>query len=103
MACCGIWEARSGLLITACFVCCHVILQGKRCLVSGSGNVAQYAAEKLLQLGATVLTLSDSTGYLYEPNGFTMEQIQQVRHVLRILVSRRSGTFGLNQTVNCLA
>jgi hypothetical protein len=54
-------------------------LQGKRCLVSGSGNVAQYAAEKLLQLGATVLTMSDSTGYVYEPNGFTMEQVQQVR------------------------
>jgi glutamate dehydrogenase/leucine dehydrogenase len=53
-------------------------VQGKRCLVSGSGNVAQYAAEKLLQLGATVLTMSDSTGYIYEPNGFTMEQVQQV-------------------------
>ena len=52
--------------------------QGKRCLVSGSGNVAQYAAEKLLQLGAVVLTLSDSTGYIYEPNGFTMEQVHQV-------------------------
>lgn len=53
-------------------------MQGKRCLVSGSGNVAQYAAEKLLQLGAVVLTMSDSTGYVYEPNGFTMEQVQQV-------------------------
>jgi len=41
--------------------------------------VAQYAAEKLLQLGAVVLTLSDSTGYIYEPEGFTMEQVQQVR------------------------
>jgi len=57
-------------------------LQGKRCLISGSGNVAQYAAEKLLQLGAVVLTLSDSTGYIYEPEGFTMEQVQQVRGVL---------------------
>lgn len=55
-----------------------LLLQGKRCLVSGSGNVAQYAAEKLLQLGATVLTMSDSTGYIYEPNGFTMEQVHQV-------------------------
>lgn len=53
-------------------------MQGKRCLVSGSGNVAQYAAEKLLQLGAVVLTMSDSTGYIFEPNGFTMEQVQQV-------------------------
>jgi glutamate dehydrogenase (NADP+) len=53
-------------------------LQGKRCFVSGSGNVAQYAAEKLIQLGAVVLTLSDSTGYVYEKDGFTMEQVHQV-------------------------
>jgi len=59
-------------------MCVHSCVQGKRCLVSGSGNVAQYAAEKLLQLGAVVLTMSDSTGYIFEPNGFTMEQIQQV-------------------------
>jgi glutamate dehydrogenase (NADP+) len=65
---------------------CFLLLQGKRCLVSGSGNVAQYAAEKLLQLGATVLTLSDSTGYIYEPNGFTMEQIHEVGVVLRVCV-----------------
>jgi glutamate dehydrogenase/leucine dehydrogenase len=42
-------------------------------LISGAGNVATYAAEKLLELGATVLTLSDSTGYVYEPEGFTKE------------------------------
>jgi glutamate dehydrogenase (NADP+) len=44
-------------------------LEGKRCLVSGSGNVAQYTAEKLLDLGATVLTLSDSSGYVYDEKG----------------------------------
>lgn len=55
--------------------------QGKRCLVSGSGNVAQYAALKLLEYGATVLTMSDSTGYVYEPNGFTKEQIEQIMHL----------------------
>jgi len=47
--------------------------------VSGSGNVAQYAALKLLEYNAVVLTMSDSTGYVYEPNGFTREQIEQVR------------------------
>lgn len=57
---------------------CLFLSQGKRCLVSGSGNVAQYAAEKLVDLGAVVLTFSDSTGYIYEPEGFTMEQIKQV-------------------------
>lgn len=56
-------------------------IKGKRCLVSGSGNVAQYAAEKLLELGAVVLTLSDSTGYVYEPAGFTPEQVAQVMSI----------------------
>jgi hypothetical protein len=67
--------------IRCCFCCllCAAHLQGKRCFVSGSGNVAQYAAEKLIQLGAVVLTLSDSTGYVYEKDGFTMEQVHQVR------------------------
>ena len=46
-------------------------------LISGAGNVATYAAEKLLELGATVLTLSDSTGYVYEPEGFTKEVSMQ--------------------------
>jgi glutamate dehydrogenase/leucine dehydrogenase len=49
--------------------------------VSGAGNVAQYAAKKLIELGAVVHTLSDSTGYLYEPNGFTMEQIEQIMDI----------------------
>ena len=48
-------------------------MQDKRVAVSGAGNVATYAAEKLLELGATVITLSDSTGYVYEPEGFTKE------------------------------
>jgi glutamate dehydrogenase (NADP+) len=55
--------------------------QGKRCMVSGSGNVAQYAAKKLIELGAVVLTMSDSTGYIYEPNGFSAEQIEQVMDI----------------------
>jgi len=41
-------------------------VQGKRCLVSGAGNVAQYCAELLLEKGAIVLSLSDSQGYVYE-------------------------------------
>jgi len=44
-------------------------LEGKVCLVSGSGNVAQYTTEKLNQLGAKVVTLSDSSGYIYDPEG----------------------------------
>jgi glutamate dehydrogenase (NADP+) len=44
-------------------------LEGKTCLVSGSGNVAQYTVEKLLQLGARPVTLSDSAGYIYDEEG----------------------------------
>lgn len=53
-------------------------LKGKRVVISGSGNVAQFAAEKLLELGASVLTLSDSSGFIYEPKGFTRAQLDQV-------------------------
>jgi glutamate dehydrogenase (NADP+) len=45
-------------------------LEGKNCLVSGSGNVAQFTIEKLLDLGAKPLTCSDSSGYIYDPQGF---------------------------------
>ena len=44
-------------------------LRGKTCLVSGSGNVAQYTIEKLISLGAKAVTLSDSTGYIYDESG----------------------------------
>jgi glutamate dehydrogenase (NADP+) len=44
-------------------------LEGKACLVSGSGNVAQYATEKLIELGAKPMTLSDSSGYIYDEEG----------------------------------
>jgi len=44
-------------------------LEGKTCLVSGSGNVAQYTAEKIIELGGKVVTLSDSSGYIYDAEG----------------------------------
>ncbi len=50
-------------------------LQGKTCLVSGSGNVAQYTIEKLLQLGAKVVTASDSNGYVYDEQGFDRDKL----------------------------
>ena len=49
--------------------------QGKRVVVSGSGNVAVYTVEKLLELGAVPLTMSDSKGYVFEPEGFTKESL----------------------------
>jgi glutamate dehydrogenase (NADP+) len=51
-------------------------LKGKTCLVSGSGNVAQYAIEKLLHLGAKVVTASDSNGFVYDEEGFTPEKLE---------------------------
>src|SRR5712691_4663967 len=50
-------------------------LEGKVCLVSGSGNVAQYTVEKLLQLGARPVTLSDSDGFIYDEAGITPEKL----------------------------
>ena len=50
-------------------------LQGKNVVISGSGNVAQYAAEKCIQLGAKVLTLSDSSGYVMDPDGIDADKL----------------------------
>jgi len=50
-------------------------LEGKVCLVSGSGNVAQYTVEKLLQLGARPVTLSDSDGFIYDESGISREKL----------------------------
>ncbi|MFZ1987023.1 MAG: NADP-specific glutamate dehydrogenase [Desulfatitalea sp.] len=54
-------------------------LQGKTCLVSGSGNVAQFTVEKLIALGAKPVTLSDSSGYIYDDAGFTSEKLTFVK------------------------
>jgi len=53
-------------------------LEGKKCVVSGSGNVAQYTAEKLLELGGKVLTFSDSNGLVVAPDGITDEMLNFV-------------------------
>ena len=53
--------------------------KGKTCVVSGSGNVAQYAAEKIIQLGGKVVTLSDSNGYIYDADGITQEKLDWVK------------------------
>ncbi len=53
-------------------------MEGKTCLVSGSGNVSQYTVEKILQLGGKVVTLSDSNGYVYDEAGITKEKLAWV-------------------------
>jgi len=53
-------------------------LEGKICLVSGSGNVAQYTIEKIIELGGKVVTLSDSNGYIYDEEGIDREKLSYV-------------------------
>jgi glutamate dehydrogenase (NADP+) len=53
-------------------------LKGKTCLVSGSGNVAQYTAEKLIDLEANVVTMSDSSGYIFDESGIDREKLDYV-------------------------
>jgi len=73
-------------------------LKGKKVAVSGSGNVAQYAVEKCLQLGAKVLTMSDSDGTVYAPNGITKEQwdfVMDLKNVKRGRISELAEKYKL--------
>ena len=56
-------------------------LDGKRAIISGSGNVALHAAEKLIELGARVLTLSDSDGFIHDPDGIDEEKLAFVKEL----------------------
>lgn len=58
-------------------------LEGKSVVISGSGNVAIYASEKAIQLGAKVVALSDSNGYIYDKNGIRLEVIKEIKEVRR--------------------
>lgn len=62
----------------------NMSLEGKTVLVSGSGNVAQYTVEKLLDLGAKPVTLSDSDGYIYDPDGIDREKLAFVMELKNI-------------------
>ncbi|HCR36705.1 MAG TPA: NADP-specific glutamate dehydrogenase [Opitutae bacterium] len=61
--------------------------KGKTCIVSGSGNVAIYAMEKLKQLGAKVVACSDSSGYIYDKNGIDLDLIKELKEIKRERVS----------------
>ncbi|MCB2199303.1 NADP-specific glutamate dehydrogenase [bacterium] len=65
-------------------------LEGKTCLVSGSGNVAQYTVEKLLDLGAKSVTLSDSSGYIYDPDGIDRNKLAWVMELKNVRRGRIS-------------
>jgi len=66
----------------------NIALAGKKVLISGSGNVAQYAARKCIELGAKVLTLSDSDGYIYDPDGIDAEKFEYVMELKNIFRGR---------------
>ncbi|MBU1904106.1 MAG: NADP-specific glutamate dehydrogenase [Proteobacteria bacterium] len=59
-------------------------LEGKTCLVSGSGNVAQYTVEKLIELGGKVVTLSDSSGYIYDEEGIDEGKLAFVKRLKNV-------------------
>lgn len=62
--------------------------KGKTVVVSGSGNVAQHAAQKAMRLGAKVVTLSDSNGFIYDPKGFTEEKLDYVMNLKNVIRGR---------------
>lgn len=84
------------IYITDEYLACHDdSFEGKVVTVHGSGNVAIYATQKAQQLGAKVVTLSDSTGWIYDPNGIDVALVQQIKEVERARISeyakRREG------------
>ena len=66
----------------------NISIEGKTCLVSGSGNVAQYTVEKLIQLGAKVVTMSDSDGYIYDPDGIDREKLDYIMELKNLYRGR---------------
>ena len=65
-------------------------VEGHTAVISGSGNVATHAAEKIVQLGGKVLTLSDSGGYIHDPDGISQEKIDWVKHLKTVKRGRIS-------------
>ena len=66
----------------------NIDIKGKVVTVSGSGNVAQYTAEKLIQLGAKVVTMSDSDGYIYDPEGIDREKLDYIMELKNLYRGR---------------
>ena len=62
----------------------NATLDGKTCLVSGSGNVAQFTVEKILELGGKVITMSDSSGYILDEQGFDADKLAFVKHLKNV-------------------
>ena len=65
-------------------------IKGKKVVISGSGNVAQYAAEKILHFGGKVLTMSDSSGYIYDSSGINEEKLKFIMYLKNVQRGRIS-------------
>lgn len=63
-------------------------IKNKKCIISGSGNVAQFTCEKLIEMGAIPITLSDSDGYIYDSNGITFEKLAFVKELKNLYRGR---------------
>lgn len=73
-------------------------LKGKHVIISGSGNVAQYTAEKCIEVGAKVLTLSDSEGFVYDPEGIDLEKL---KYIMELKNTRRGRIKEYADKYNC--
>ena len=76
--------------------------KGKICTVSGSGNVAQYTVEKLNELGAKPVTLSDSSGMIYDPNGIDLkklEYVMELKNIKRGRIKEYAEKYGVNYEI----
>ncbi|MFR3092214.1 MAG: NADP-specific glutamate dehydrogenase, partial [Eggerthella lenta] len=72
--------------------------EGKTVAVSGSGNVAIYATQKAQQLGAKVVTMSDSTGWIHDPAGIDLDLVKQIKEVERGRISEYAAQEGVSTT-----
>ena len=75
------------ILSVRCLTARNDSFKGKTVVISGSGNVAIYATQKATELGAKVVALSDSSGYIYDKNGIDLDVIKQIKEVERLRIS----------------
>ncbi len=81
------------LYLTRELMKCHgKDMKDKICCISGSGNVATYAAEKAQQMGAKVVTVSDSTGWVYDPEGIDVALLKEVKEIRRARLTEYAAT-----------
>jgi glutamate dehydrogenase (NADP+) len=73
-------------------------IEGKTCIVSGSGNVAQFAAQKIMHMGGKVITLSDSSGFVHDPDGLNEEKLE---YIIDLKTNRRGRIYEFAEKFNC--